>query len=209
MTDALPLALFFDAETSGIPLFDKPSDDPRQPHIVELAGILATREGIVDRFYRKVAVDGWTIAPDAARAHGITTEIALADPDRTPEAEAIVSFIAFWKRADLRVAHNESFDSRIIRIGCKRFMPHMADEWKAGKARCTANLSEPLCKLPPTEKMIAAGRGHQFKRPKLEEAYRALVGSEIPRIDGIHGAMVDAEACWAIYRKIWERSTAA
>ncbi len=205
MSNALPIICVYDSETSGLPLFDKPSDDPRQPHLVELAGILATREGVLDRFYRKVRPDGWKIEARAAEAHGITTEMALADPDRTPEAEAVVSFIEFWKRADARVAHNESFDARIIRIGCKRFLPGQAEAWSAGKAKCTANLSEKLCKLPPTQRMIEAGRAHQFKRPKLEEAYRALTGEEIPRVDGVHGALVDAEACLRIYTEIWRR----
>lgn len=205
MTNALPIILCYDSETSDMVRWNDPSEHPRQPHLVELAGILATREGVIDRFHRKVAVDGWTIAPEAAKAHGITTEMALADHDRTLEAEAVVSFIEFWKRARVRVAHNESFDARVVRIACKRFLPAMADEWKAGRAKCTANLSEGICKLPPTQRMIDAGRGHQFKRPKLEEAYRALVGEEIPRVDGVHGALVDAEACLKIYREIWSR----
>lgn len=200
--------LAFDAETSGLPRFSDPSDDPRQPHIVELAAILATREGIVDRFYRKIALNGWTIEAKAAEAHGITTEMALADPDRTPEDEAIVSFIEFWKRASVRVAHSEGFDSRIIRIGCKRFLPDQAEAWSAGKARCTMILAEPLCKLPPTEKMIKAGFGNKFKRPSLEEAHRIIVGEELPRPNGVHGAEVDAAGCLAIYRKIWEMQNA-
>lgn len=203
MVDALPIILVFDAETSGLPRFSDPSDDPRQPHIVELAGILATREGIVDRFHRKIKSDGWKIEAKAAEAHGVTTEMAMNDPDRTPEAEAVISFIEFWKRASVRVAHNESFDSRIIRIGCKRFLPDQAEAWSAGRAKCTANLSEPLCKLPPTQRMIEAGRGKQFKRPKLEEAFEVLCGEKMV---GAHGAMADAENCLRIYTEIWRRT---
>lgn len=33
-------ALFFDTETTGLPLFEQPSEDPRQPHIVQLAACL-------------------------------------------------------------------------------------------------------------------------------------------------------------------------
>ena len=34
------IALFYDTETTGLPLYDQPSDDPRQPHIVQVGAIL-------------------------------------------------------------------------------------------------------------------------------------------------------------------------
>lgn len=33
-------AIVYDCETTGIPLFEQPSEDPRQPHIVQLAACL-------------------------------------------------------------------------------------------------------------------------------------------------------------------------
>lgn len=34
------LGIFFDTETQGLPLWNDPSEDPRQPHIVQLAAAL-------------------------------------------------------------------------------------------------------------------------------------------------------------------------
>lgn len=202
----MPTVLFYDSETQSLPLWDVPSEDPRQPHIVELAAILATRDEVTARFHSVVKPDGWTIPDHVAKIHGITTERALAEG--RPEADVLREFNEIWRQADLRVAHSEQFDSRILRIAYKRFLPAMADEWKAGRAKCTANLSDPICKLPPTEKMIKAGFGNKFKRPSLEEAHRIIVGEELPRPNGVHGAEVDAAGCLAIYRKIWEMQNA-
>lgn len=103
--------LVYDTETSGLPLFDQPSDDPRQPHIVQLAALL------VDTETRKTVAsinliaepDGWEIPDEVARIHGITTEYAK----RVGLSEAFLVYCLWflWERSDFRVAHNESFDS--------------------------------------------------------------------------------------------------
>lgn len=36
-------AIVYDTETTGLPLFSQPSEDPRQPHIVQLAAIVVDR----------------------------------------------------------------------------------------------------------------------------------------------------------------------
>lgn len=194
--------LFYDSETQSLPLWDVPSEDPRQPHIVELAAILATRDEIKARFHSVVKPDGWMIPDDVAKIHGFTTDRALAEG--RPEADVVREFDSLWRQADLRVAHSESFDARILRIAYKRFIGEAeAEQWSAGRAKCTANLSEPLCKLPPTQRMIEAGRGKQFKRPKLSEAFECLFGEKMV---GAHGAMADAENCLRVYTEIWRRT---
>lgn len=188
-------ALFYDTETTGLPLFNEPSEDPRQPHIVQLGACLVdldTRETIasLDVITKP---DGWTIPDEVAKVHGITTEHALAVG--VPELLAIDMLMELWGKAGVRIGHNEQFDARIVRIALMRFEPETADPWKAGAAECTATLATPLCKLPPTAKMRAAGRNH-YKTANLGEAFKHFTGRDL---DGAHNAMVDVRACMDVY----------
>lgn len=190
------LICVFDTETSGLPLFKNPSEDPRQPHIVDICALLFTPQGeLVDSFEALVRPDGWVIPGDVAAIHGITTEIAMEKG--IPEAEAIDGFMRIWRQAGLRVAHNISFDDRILRIGLLRFQgEEVADEFKAGPGYCTCQSSKNIVKCPPTAKMIRAGYGNQFKVPTVAEALRHFYGEELV---GGHRARPDTEACARVY----------
>lgn len=191
-------ALFYDTETTGLPLFKEPSEHPDQPHIVQVAAFLVdldTRETLasMDVIIRP---DGWTIPDDVAAIHGITTK--RAQDFGIPEDQAIDMLLALHNNATVRIAHNEPFDARIVRIGAKRFIdPHspegellFSDEWKTGNAECTAQLSRPILQLPPTAKMKGG-----FKTPTLMEAYQHFFGQEFP---GQHTARGDALACMRV-----------
>ena len=71
----------------------------------------------------------------------------------------------------------------------------IADAWKQGKAECTAKLATPICKIPPTEKMLKAGF-NKFKTASLSEAYLHITGSEL---ENAHSAMADVRACMEVY----------
>lgn len=180
-------AIFFDTETTGLPLFKEPSEHPDQPHIVQLAACLVdldTRKTIASMDVI-VKPDGWIVPDDVASIHGITTEHAMQVG--VPEALAVDMFLALWGRNSqkLRIAHNESFDARILRIAIKRHIDPRApgakmavsDLWKSGAAECTQILSSPIVKAPPTEKMKAMGRNH-FKSANLGEAYEHFTGQK-------------------------------
>lgn len=198
----MKLALFYDTETQGIPDFKAPSEAPHQPHIVQLAACLVdldTRQTIssMDVVIRP---NGWTIPDEVAAVHGITTEHAEAVG--IEEVTAIDMFMALWSGPGrLRIAHNEQFDARILRIALKRFHDKpeqvllISDEWKNGVADCTAKLATPIVKAPPTEKMKAAGRFHH-KTANLGEAYRHFTGKEL---ENAHSAMADVMACRDVY----------
>jgi DNA polymerase-3 subunit epsilon len=191
----MKLALFYDTETSGLPLFNDPSEDPRQPHIVQLGALLVDLESrkTISSMDVIVRPDGWDIPPDVAAVHGITTEYATAVG--IPERVAVQMFLDMWDNRP-RIAHNETFDARILRIAIMRALDHeAADFWKAGVAQCTQVLSTPVLKLPPTPKMRAAGRNH-FKSANLREAYQFFTGNEL---QNAHSAMADARACMEVF----------
>ncbi len=194
--------LSYDTETTGLPLFKKPSEHPDQPHIVQLGARLididTRRPGLtLDTIIRP---DGWTIPDHVAAIHGIQTDRAAAEG--VDEAVALAIFHEMWQRAAFRLAYNESFDARIIRIGLMRhFGEAMADLWKEGDAKCSARMATPIVQMAPTDKMMAAGR-FTAKMPKLAEAYRFFFNEDF---DGAHSALADVDASTAIYHAILDR----
>jgi len=194
-------AVVYDTETTGLPLFKEPSEHPDQPHIVQLAAMLVDLDthNVLQTIDVTIKPDGWTIPDEAARIHGITTE--LAGDIGMPESLAVEMLLELCQ-GRMRIAHNEAFDSRIVRIACMRhFDPQSADDWKAGEAYCTMQAALPIMKLPPTDRMRAAG----FTRPKqptLGEAVSFFTGRGL---DNAHNAMADVRGCWDVYQALQDR----
>lgn len=187
-------AIFYDTETTGFPN-GKLHDDPSQPHIVQLAAHL------VDMDTRKtvqsmdviVKPDGWSIPDEVTAIHGITTEHALEVG--IPENTVIAMFLGMWN-GRMRVAHNEEFDAKILRIACMRFAGiSCADTWRKGSAECTSDLSIDILDLPPSDRMIRAGYNGP-KKPRLSEAYKHFTGNEL---ENAHSAIADVNACVDVY----------
>jgi DNA polymerase-3 subunit epsilon len=197
------LGLAYDVETTGLPLFSEPSEDPRQPHIVQLGAALVDLDTFdqIASLDLIVKPDGWTIPDDVAAIHGITTERAM---DVGVPAKVVFDLmLELWARASVRIGHNEGFDARMVRIALMRHRDNDPDAeinvaWKAGKAECTQVLATPILKLPPTEKMLKAGF-RKNKSANLGEAYEFFTGKKLV---GAHSAMVDVQACIEVYRAI-------
>jgi DNA polymerase-3 subunit epsilon len=179
------IALFYDTETTGLPLFKEPSEHPDQPHIVQLAACmvdLETRKTIASMDVI-ILPEQWTISDEVSAIHGITTEHAL--DVGIPEEMAIDMLMELWS-GRLRIGHNESFDARIVRIAQSRFGKSESELtlWKAGRAECTCWLSRPHTKL------------EKNKLPKLGEAYQHFIGKPL---ENAHSAMADVQGCMAVY----------
>lgn len=194
MTTAQKIAVL-DTETSGLPLYKERSTDPAQPHLVELAVKLFASDGTeLERFAAIIKPDGWLIPDDVAAIHGITQERAM--DEGIPEAEAIEAFLALHNQSQLRVAHNVSFDDRIMRIALLRYLGEAdADAYKAHPTFCTANESRPILKLPPSEAQKAK-TSFKTRTPTLAEAFAFFTGEPLQEA---HRAEPDADACARIY----------
>jgi len=189
-------SLIYDVETTGFPDWHRPSGEPQQPHMVQLAASLVDDETRAEIAGMNVIIrpDGWTIPAASTKVHGINTDYALKVG--IPEILALELFLALWEKATVRVAHNEQFDARIIRIATKRYASEtMQNKWKEGNKFCTMRSSTNILKLPK-----ANGKsGHKF--PKLEEAYRYFIGGEP---ESPHSAHDDVLCCAAVYWSLRE-----
>lgn len=190
----------WDTETQGLPKFNEPSESPEQPHIVQIGARMIETDtwSVLSTLDVICRPEGWTIPDDVAAIHGITTEMA-ADVG-VPESLA-VEMLMDMIGPRLMVGHNMPFDIRMVRIACFRFFEAASsEEWAARQYECTQAMATPILKLPPTQKMRAAGR-HHHKSANLSEAYRFFTGRELV---GAHSALVDVDACAAVYRAIKE-----
>lgn len=208
----------YDTETSGLPAFGEPSESPNQPHLVELAAVLLDHDGsIAKTISHIIRPNGWNWdeTSEAFKAHGISYEQAM--DEGIPEADALYDFECLRSSADMRVAHNESFDAKILRIAYKRYgdgvdsgerhwssysqaeKDAIADTFAIMPKFCTMKASTNVVKLPPTEKMIAKGMGRLFKNPTLDEAYQHYFKRPIT---GAHRALSDAKHCADLFLAI-------
>src|SRR5574337_728286 len=105
--------LFFDTETTGLPDFKAPHDAEKQPHIVQLAGILCDDDGSVISKLSMILDNGVVIPEVASNIHGITT--ARAAKFGCPPTVALAPFFHLWVQADVVVAHNIEFDIFLLK----------------------------------------------------------------------------------------------
>ncbi len=196
------ITLAFDTETTGFVLDRELPSHPNQPYLVELGCALYDHDN-----KERVAIDliikpeGYAAIPKSASdVHGITTETATAMG--VPLVVACAVFSNIVKLADRVVGHNLQFDLKVMQAQFHR----LGRPFPAINPLCTKEIAEPLCRLPPTERMLKAGMGHKFKSPTLTECWQFFFDEELV---GAHGALVDARACARVLFEVERRRRAA
>lgn len=176
--------LAFDTETTGV---------NGKPFIVQLAFILSEDDGTVRGSANFIVKpDGYDEIPEeASNIHGITT--AIAKRCGVPIAVAISAFNNAAMNCTTLVAHNIGFDIRMLEYAYER------GNWpsRIGKLThfCTMEHTKNKIRIPPTAKMLAAGR-REFKAPKLSEAYEYAFKKPL---ENAHDALYDVNACKDLY----------
>lgn len=174
--------LIFDTETTGLPRsWTAPKHDvanwPRLVQIAWAAHDAAGRETQRKSFL--VRPEGFAIAADATRVHGISTERAQREGLALPVV--LASFAEALAAARVVVAHNLDFDEAVVGAECVRAA--LPDPFGGKQRVCTMKASTELCALP-------GAKG--FKWPRLPELHARLFGTPAREL---HEAAHDAAVC--------------
>jgi DNA polymerase III subunit epsilon len=193
--------MIFDTETTGIPLWHEPSDDPRQPYLVQYTAVLFDEAtGDEQSFVSKIVrPDGWSIAPELTALHGISNAQALDEGE--PLRVVVSDWLTMTAQADVVAAFGIGFDMRIMRIAMlraglsKEACNHHTDTIRTHDVQRHVTA---LCRVPPTDKMMAAGR-KTWKTPTLTEAVKALLGEDL---EDAHDSRADVLATKRIHMAV-------
>ncbi len=179
--------IFYDTETTGLPEWKKPSGGEDQPHIVQLGALLVeakTRE-VVSTLDVIIKPVDWTISQEMTDIHGITDEYAREVG--VDESQAVAMFIDMRKDF-LRVAHNRTFDKRVIRIATKRyFSDEVQERWHDKEGHdCT------MFRKGYKSYVKLSDRSEEILGYPLEDGHKAII--DATRCMEIYWGMIDAEA---------------
>ena len=160
--------------------------------MVQIAWIVADGHGReLSSWAYIVKPAGFTIPREAAKIHGITTEVALG---KGVDLSAVLhEFAGELSRATSLVAHNIDFDSRVVsaeyfRLGTR------ASPLDGKPHQCTMRTSTQFCRLQ--------GGPRGFKWPTLQELHLRLFGAEFGEA---HNAVADVRACAKCYFELRRR----
>ena len=173
--------LFFDTETTGVPQnWRAPVNDLNNwPRLVQLAYIVDDKRG--NRIFSGdfiIKPSGFAIPIDAARLHGISTERAIREGQSL--SEVLTQFKFLINNSEVLVAHNMSFDEKIV--GAEFLRSGLQNPIPNKRKICTMESSTNFCAINgPTG----------YKWPKLSELHYKLFGTGF---DGAHNAAIDINA---------------
>jgi DNA polymerase III subunit epsilon len=180
--------LFFDTETTGLPRNWKApiTDLNNWPRLVQLAYLLYDSAGNqVTGSDFIIKPDGFVIPADVSRIHGITHQRALNEGQ--PLNTVLQHFNLLIEQADCLVAHNLSFDEKIV--GCEFLRNGMRNNIPSKNRICTMEKSTNFCAIPGP---------YGYKWPKLSELHYKLFKANF---EEAHNAAVDITAT---ARCFWE-----
>ena len=175
--------LIYDTETTGLPRnFEAPVTDLENwPRVIQLAWQLHHADGsLIEAKEFIIRPDNFTIPYNAAKVHGISTELAIQEGEDLKMV--LQQFIDALSKTEVIVGHNIDFDLNIIGA---EFLRCGFENYFEGKAQlCTKLESVDYCALP-------GGRGGGFKWPTLGELHHKLFMEDFPEA---HNAAADVMA---------------
>jgi DNA polymerase-3 subunit epsilon len=203
--EANPYRLVFDTETTGFPSKKVGPKDDAQNVVVELgASLVDVRTWKVQQSLSFIIQTPVPLISDFLinEVHGISNELSLAVGMELDDA--LAPFIALCKAANWQiVGHNVKFDKEMMAIMLQRSdaFAHMIHDWNDASFYCTMDRSTNVVCMPPTPAMVKAGRGGQYKAPKLQEAFEFFTKTPMGDAHRVH---VDVAATVVVFKHLYE-----
>jgi len=173
--------LFFDTETTGLPKnWNSPVTDLNNwPRIVQLAYILYDISGNkISEGDFIIKPNGFIIPQDSSLIHGISNDRAIIEGQ--PLLSVLQHFNSKMEQANFLVAHNISFDEKIV--GAEFLRSGISNNIESKNKICTMKKSTNFC---------AINGPNGYKWPKLSELHYKLFGMGF---EEAHNASVDIQA---------------
>ena len=195
--------LVLDTEPTGLPervnnKYPTIENVDKWPYVIQLSYILYDTETrtMIDCQDNIIKLPSHVkISSESTNIHGINR--SLSNRKGIPIVEAINYFVRAVGEADCIVAHNLSFDKRMIQVELHRL--NEIDYLIGKKEFCTMKSNIEYCAI----KAVGRNGDIYFKYPKLSELYHKMFGI-IPK--GTHNSMVDVLICLRCYCKKIEGS---
>jgi DNA polymerase III epsilon subunit-like protein len=185
--------LFFDTETTGLPInWNLPASNVNNwPRLVQLAYLMYDENGKkIQSGNHIIKPNGFVIPTEASNVHKITTERALREGK--PLMSVLQEFNNLIQKADCLVAHNISFDEKVI--GAEFIRNGMTNSFVGKDKICTMEKSKNYC-------AIKSSWG-DYKWPKLSELHYKLFATNFSEA---HNAAVDiditAKCFWELKKR--------
>jgi len=185
------MLLFFDTETTGLPKDYKApiSDLNNWPRMVQIAWQLVDDlDNPVESKDYIISPDNYTIPPQSTQVHGITTERAIQEG--VPLQRALEEFSEAVDRSNFLIAHNISFDEKIV--GAEYLRLGQSIPLETITKICIMKAATNFCKIPGQ---------YGYKWPTLTELHYTLFHKDF---EEAHNAQVDVQACANCFYKLRE-----
>jgi len=174
--------LFFDTETTGLPRNYKAplTNSSNWPRLVQHAWIITDEAGAeLEKHEYIIKPEDFTIPYQATKLHGITTE--QANTEGILLEIVLREFVSALNEAEVLVAHNFNFDSKIL--GAEFVRKKMKSPLFNKPHICTMKSTTNFCNIPGP---------YGYKWPTLTELHLKLFGTDFKEA---HNAIVDVKAC--------------
>lgn len=184
--------LVFDTETNGLPNSRHESifNTVEFPYILQLSYILYDSECNKIIKYKDAYVKDVEIKEESFKINNISKDIL--DKKGENIKNVLNDFIDMMKLCDILVAHNYSFDKKIIMVECVRNQLFYKLNYviKQKNNYCTMINSKNICKIINTNYSHNNKYINNYKYPKLIELHKKLFNHEI-KSSNLHNSLID------------------